>query len=111
MGRTSIQIYTSVIEERLRAQSDATDKTAAAGNFVITPEYFHRIRQYLEPPKPDEDVWTIDTSNPEIATPRLTKPRFELCPRRRMRLKAQLPTGYGSVMSTQSSLTSQTGNN
>ena len=56
-------------------------------------------------------MWTIDTSNPEIATRRLTKPRFELCPRRWMSLKAQLPTGCGNVVSTRGGLTSQTGDN
>ncbi len=54
-----------VIEARLRAREASSAETSAGGKFVISPEHFDRIRQYLEPPTAGESAWTIDTSNPD----------------------------------------------
>jgi predicted kinase len=59
-------IYTTatqaVVAQRLQARRAAPADTAAAGKFVITPDHFEQIRQYLEVPTADEAVWTVDTS-------------------------------------------------
>ena len=70
-GAQCYLLYTTanevVIEQRLRARRVAPAETAAAGKFVMAPDHFERVRQFLEVPTPDEAVWAIDTSAEPVA--------------------------------------------
>jgi predicted kinase len=55
-----------IIEQRLQARIQRAEQVAAEGKFVITPEHFSRIVNYLEPPMSDEPVVRVDTSRHDL---------------------------------------------
>lgn len=61
----------ATIAERLAARRDNATQTIADGKFVITPAHFARIAGWLEPPDPEEEVWTIDTTRGPTAHQRI----------------------------------------
>jgi predicted kinase len=56
----------AIVEARLQARQEAPARTARDGKFVITPQHFARIANYLEPPTVDEAIWTVDTSHGDL---------------------------------------------